>query len=282
MVKSVKNAKAICAKINLPSNYSKNDHLLNRKSNVVMDKKQISKSEQVLYMSKEYIRDFSGIHINKLEFGDYVYNSTLTKGLGYVVKCIADVNNNLQSFHKSAILACNTLARIDRMEYFMRDAFKEFRPEIHEILSNFSYFIEGVQKYQNNMWFDSAHSFYNYLKLKHEFFNFKHWIRSFERAWYLAITNIWGKNGIYLPVNALNYVYEDANITEEEGFDPYYEMLYYVKQIDLQEIGKFFIKISLIPITSSLYIILKSHHGFIIVENFIQSESISILLPRTK
>ena len=75
--------------------------------------------------------------------------------------------------------------------------------------------------------------------MRHDFFDFKHWMKTFERAWYLAITNIWGKNGIYLPVNALIYIYEDASITDEGDFDPYYEMLYYVKQIDLQEIGKF-------------------------------------------
>ena len=82
--------------------------------------------------------------------------------------------------------------------------------------------------------------------MRHDFFDFKHWMKTFERAWYLAITNIWGKNGIYLPVNALIYIYEDASITDEGDFDPYYEMLYYVKQIDLQEIGKFYsIKINI-------------------------------------
>ena len=162
MVKSVKNAKAICAKINLPSNYSKNDHLLNRKGNIILDKKQIAKSEQVRFSTDKYISNFSGFFINKLEFSDYVYNATLTKALKYVQDCISSVNSDSTKFYKYAVVACNTLARIDRMEYFMRDLYKEFRPEIYKIFSNFSHFIEGVQKYQNNMWFDSACSFYKY------------------------------------------------------------------------------------------------------------------------
>ena len=42
-----------------------------------------------------------------------------------------------------------------------------------------------------------------------------HWIRTFERMWYLAVVNSWGsKYQVYLPVNALNFVYEDVNVIE--------------------------------------------------------------------
>ena len=43
------------------------------------------------------------------------------------------------------------------------------------------------------------------------------WLRIFESMWYLAIVNTWGSTyHVFLPVNALNYVHESANVLEAE------------------------------------------------------------------
>lgn len=49
------------------------------------------------------------------------------------------------------------------------------------------------------------------------------WLRLYETAWYLAIASNWSKRyHVYLPVNALNFVYEDAEIPLPEHPDEEY------------------------------------------------------------
>lgn len=96
----------------------------------------------------------------------------------------------------------------------------------------------GIEMYQNGVWFDAAKQFYKYLSYKHEFIIFTDWMRTFERAWYMAIACIYGKNGIYFPVNALTYIHEDAEIPSDDEFDPYYAMLYYEKEVNIQTVDQ--------------------------------------------
>jgi hypothetical protein len=60
-------------------------------------------------------------------------------------------------------------------------------------------------------------------------------LRIIERTWYLALTNKCGSSyGVYIPVNALNYVHEKAHIPEGNEIHPYYTLLSFERSIDLQ------------------------------------------------
>lgn len=122
-------------------------------------------------------------------------------------------------------------------EFINNPAINSFDVKISQAIKNLKWLIQGIEQYQCGLWKDAAESLNTFCFNFTNFFSFDKWIRSFERAWYLLISNAWGqKNGVYLPVNALNYVFEEANHTFSHEIDYFVNMQYFIRKVDVQSV----------------------------------------------
>jgi hypothetical protein len=240
MINNAKNARSIVTKIGMPKNYAKNEHLMTKRVKAALNKKSLGLSSMIIDITENRIKLFEGIQLSKMQLGDFEYNEMMKDALQLINQCIKSMDVNDEEFYTKALNSISKLAKLGKLEYFDTSRFAQYKKNVYVIMKNLDHKIEGIEKFQHGLWVDGARSFYNYLTLyRHEYFNFTDWSRNFERAWYITIANTWGFDaGVYLPVNALNYIDEDAKIPESEDFDPYYQILYYEKDVDLQEVDK--------------------------------------------
>jgi hypothetical protein len=60
----------------------------------------------------------------------------------------------------------------------------------------------------------------------------ENWLRNFERSWYILVASSCEET-CYIPVNALNYLHETAQSTLPIGINPYYEMMFLERELDI-------------------------------------------------
>lgn len=86
MIGNVKNAKEAIHYASLPKNYSKNEHLISRSANFILDKRSIARSLSIVTSCSTYIDSYEGMHIDRLNFTDFAYNDVLESAAEHLAK----------------------------------------------------------------------------------------------------------------------------------------------------------------------------------------------------
>lgn len=182
---------------------------------------------------------FEGIHVNLLNFDYLEYNFFLSFALKSFKSCIKLIKKQEESFIDACFDGITRLSRIGRMdfatEFIYHPIIDQFDLKISKAIKNTKWLIQGIENYQCGLWKDAAESFNAYCLNNTDFFKFDKWIRVFERGWYLLIVSTWGlKDGVYIPVNAINYVYEEAKHSYSHEIDYFVNMQYLKRKVDVQ------------------------------------------------
>jgi hypothetical protein len=240
MAQNTVDGKAVLNQIGLSINYLKNTQLLNQSTtNALMDKKSIQRS-QLLFKSAnssiEYIQD---IQINKLDVNLLVFDKFLFTSRQILCQAIEKLIKGKEpeeTIIRDIIGQICNFSRIDKIEIAdeILDTFanKTQNKECKTILKSFHHLTEGIEQYQHGMWLDSANSFNKLFEKIDYCIPIIDRLRIMERAWYCTIVSYASKEA-YIPVNALNYIYESASIPED--VDGYYYMQQFERKLNLQK-----------------------------------------------
>lgn len=116
MVANVQDAKYAAEKCMLPPNYVKNAQLLNKESNLLIDRRVKSKSEQLLKKSTSLMRNIEGIQLNRLFTDSLEFENLLNKAIKSFKRSKILLQQNSSDFCSKVYKACCILARINKLE----------------------------------------------------------------------------------------------------------------------------------------------------------------------
>ena len=208
--------------------------------------------------------------MNRLHLDYLEYNFYLSTSLKWFKSCINLIKEGNESFMDLLIRGISMLARIGRLEFaneFLSEPLiDKFDTKISTTIKNTKSLIQGIEQYQCGLWKDAADSFNTYCNNDTNFIDFQRLIRTFERGWYILITSVWGeKEGVYLPVNALNYVFEEANHLYDPDVDYFVTTPYLQRRVDIQNVSQKewdIIFLSMFKTMFKLYEIIKENYTY--------------------
>ena len=187
----------------------------------------------------KYFGDFQTCQIESVPL---VYNEMMTKGISYFIENFADSDQDKETVIRRFSNSCHILTKFGQsniVEFYINKTIEFYGNSNKVALENFKNLIEGIEKHQCGLWAESALSLNKFINVGIDHYDLRYLIKDLERSWYSTIVNYCGyEEGAFIPINALNYVHEHANIPHDMESDPYCQMLFFTREIDLQDLSE--------------------------------------------